>query len=54
MNYFIEIQKLLVKYGSNPETEKCLADSLNLFNSFSHDVIAKLKEKARSLPVEQS
>jgi hypothetical protein len=45
LNYFIEIQKLQLKYGSNPVTEKCLADSLSLFSNFSQDVIQKLSDK---------
>lgn len=50
MNYFVEIQKLQVKYGNNPATEKCLSESLNLFSAFSQDVIDKLKEKAQNSP----
>ena len=46
MNYNIEINKLLVKYGNKPETKDCLNDSLNLFSCFSQDVIQKLKQKA--------
>lgn len=46
MNYNIAINKLQVKYANNPATAECLRDSLNLFTSFSADVLAKLKEKA--------
>lgn len=46
MNYAVEIQKLEVRYGTDPATKKCLSEALELFSHFSHDVITKLREKA--------
>ena len=46
MNYNIEINRLVVKYGNNPATKACLSESLSLFQSYSQDVIATLKRKA--------